>query len=93
MKGGVTCLFYWLRQEKRPQSGTMSMPPVPSGGRGAVASHKACSNIPMLLQSLTLLPSTLTFFAVACTGISSTGFGFTILGRGCVPHYDIISMS
>ena len=70
----------------------VSTPIMQSGRRHATTSHKICSNIPILLQTFTVIPSSPYTPMVASIKGSSAGFGFTILVRGSVPYPNIITI-
>lgn len=69
----------------------MSVAQVQSGKKDTTSSYIACSKIP-ILQNFTIILSTHMFLTVASIGILSTGFDFTILGRGRVPQPYRISI-
>lgn len=62
-----------------------------SGERDTTTSRKAYSNIPIFVQTFTLIPSILIFLTVASVCTSSTGFGFIVLGRISAPQSDTMS--
>lgn len=79
LKGGFTCLFYNPSQGEYSQLATMSIPIIQAGKSDAMTSYKACSNIPVLLQTFIFIPFHFTFLTVASIRTSTTGLGFTTL--------------
>lgn len=67
------------------QSDIIFIPIMHSIKRDVATSHKACLNVPNVVQTFALIPSTLALLTAAPVGTLPTGFGFAMLGKGGVP--------